>query len=489
MKVRALLAASLLILLAAAQPAAAATPAYSGPRAGIVQLFQWPWNDVGKECTNFLGPKGVWAVQVTPPQEHARVAGDPWWEVYQPVSYRLDSRSGNRAQFAAMVSTCKAAGVTVIVDVVLNHMTGTDGTSIDGTAYTKYHYPFYGPQDFHQPTCQVTNYQDRSNVQNCELVELADLNTGSDYVRQTEGAYLNDLLSLGVGGFRVDAAKHMAATDLAAIIGRVDSKYHPYIYQEVIDYGGEAISRDEYTGIGNVTEFRYGQDITGVFRSGRLSTLMHPEQSWNNWGLLGSSDAVPFVDDHDTERDGSALNYKDGSLYNLAQVLTLAWPYGNPLITSDFNWSNRDAGPPTASNGMTIGPYTAGDTSYPSGCTNIQPWVCDHRWGNIANMFGFRAATTGAWSVDNKWDNGNQQIAFSRGSLGFVAVNRESGGLDQTLHTGLAAGTYCDVLSGDFNLTTHACTGRTISVASDGTAHITLSGMTAAALYTTSKLS
>ncbi|WP_163571876.1 alpha-amylase family glycosyl hydrolase [Fodinicola feengrottensis] len=349
-----------------------------------MQLFQWPWNDVGKECTNFLGPKGVWAVQVTPPQEHARVAGDPWWEVYQPVSYRLDSRSGNRAQFAAMVSTCKAAGVTVIVDVVLNHMTGTDGTSIDGTAYTKYHYPFYGPQDFHQPTCQVTNYQDRSNVQNCELVELADLNTGSDYVRQTEGAYLNDLLSLGVGGFRVDAAKHMAATDLAAIIGRVDSKYHPYIYQEVIDYGGEAISRDEYTGIGNVTEFRYGQDITGVFRSGRLSTLMHPEQSWNNWGLLGSSDAVPFVDDHDTERDGSALNYKDGSLYNLAQVLTLAWPYGNPLITSDFNWSNRDAGPPTASNGMTIGPYgrprhQLSERLYEYPALGLRPPVGQHR--------------------------------------------------------------------------------------------------------------
>ncbi|WP_163509505.1 alpha-amylase [Fodinicola acaciae] len=482
MKLPALLLAALLL---APAPAAAAAPAYGGPRAGIVQLFQWPWTDVGRECTNFLGPKGVWAVQVTPPQEHARVSGDPWWEVYQPVSYRLDSRSGSRAQFAAMVNTCKAAGVVVIADVVLNHMTGTDGTSIVGTAYTKYHYPSYGPQDFHQPTCQVSNYQDRANVQNCELVELADLNTGADYVRQTEAGYLNDLLSLGVGGFRIDAAKHMAAGDLAAILSRVTK---PYVYSEVIDYGGEAVSRDEYTGIGNVTEFKYGKNITSVFRSGTLASLMHPEQSWNNWGLLGSSDAVPFVDDHDTERDGSALNYKDGSLYNLAQVFTLAWPYGNPLVTSDFNWSGKDDAPPTAANGMTIGPYAAGDTTYPSGCTNIRPWVCDHRWGNIANMFGFRAATTGAWSVDNKWDNGYQQIAFSRGNLGFVAINRESFGMDQTLQTGLAAGTYCDVLSGDFDLASRACGGRTISVAADGTAHLTLTGMTAAAIYTGSKL-
>jgi alpha-amylase len=70
-----------------------------------------------------------------------------------------------------------------------------------------------------------------------------------------------------------------------------------------------------------------------------------------------------------------------------------------------------------------------------------------------------------------------------------VAINRESFGLDQTLHTGLAAGTYCDVLSGDFNLTSRSCGGRTISVAADGTAHITLGGITAAAIYAGSKLS
>lgn len=45
--------------------------------------------------------------------EHVILPGDnhPWWQRYQPVSYRLHSRSGNREQFADMVRRCNAVGV------------------------------------------------------------------------------------------------------------------------------------------------------------------------------------------------------------------------------------------------------------------------------------------------------------------------------------------------------------------------------------------
>lgn len=357
------------------------------------------------------------------------------------MSYRLDSRSGDGAEFAAMVATCRDAGVTIIADVVLNHMAGTDGVSIVGTRYQKYQYSIYGPQDFHQPTCQVTNYNDRTNVQFCELVGLSDLNTASSYVRGQQVAYLNDLVSLGVGGFRVDAAKHIPASDLAALLGAVNGD--PYVFTEVIDYGGEAIGAGEYTGLGDVTEFRYGLRVSETFRSGRISALVRPEQSWNTWGVLASSDAVPFVANHDTARGtagGGVLTYRDGALFNLAQVYTLAWPYGNPVLTSEFAWSSTDQGPPSDGSGFTVGAYRAGDTTVPSGCANASPWVCEHRWGNIANMIGFRAATAGAWRVDNVWDNGFQQIAFSRGNLGFGAINREGFAMDRVLQTGLPGG-------------------------------------------------
>ncbi len=65
----------------------------------------------------------------------------PWWEVYQPVDYALTSRMGSEAQFKAMVSTCRKAGVKVYVDAVINHMTGQGSTSYGGKAYTHFSYP------------------------------------------------------------------------------------------------------------------------------------------------------------------------------------------------------------------------------------------------------------------------------------------------------------------------------------------------------------
>ena len=40
----------------------------------------------------------------------------------------------------------------------------------------------------------------------------------------------------------------------------------PFIYQEVIDLGGEAISKNEYTDLGVVTEFLHSASTGKVFR-------------------------------------------------------------------------------------------------------------------------------------------------------------------------------------------------------------------------------
>ena len=56
------------------------------------------------------------------------IPGGQWWTRYQPVSYKLESRSGSRQQFISMVDRCKAAGVNIFVDAVINHMSGRGGS-------------------------------------------------------------------------------------------------------------------------------------------------------------------------------------------------------------------------------------------------------------------------------------------------------------------------------------------------------------------------
>ncbi|MEV6807685.1 alpha-amylase family protein [Streptomyces sp. NPDC017248] len=429
----------------------AAEAAPPGTKDVTAVLFEWKYASVARECTTALGPAGYGYVQVSPPAEH--IQGAQWWTSYQPVSYKIAGRLGDRTAFQNMVNTCHAAGVKVVVDAVVNHMSAGSGTGTGGSAYTKYDYPgLYSVHDFDDCTSPVSNYADRWNVQHCELVGLADLDTGEEYVRKTIAGYLNGLLALGADGFRIDAAKHIPAADLADIKSRLTN---PSVYwkQELVYGAGEAVQPSEYTGNGDVQEFRYAYDLKRVLTGEKLAYL---KNFGEGWGYLNSSVAGVFVDNHDTERNGSTLNYKSGANYTLANVFMLAWPYGAPDVDSGYEWSDADAGPP---NGGTV------NACWQDG------WKCQHAWPEIRSMVAFRNATRGQ-AVTDWWDNGNNWIAFGRGGKGYVAINHESAAQTRTYQTSLPAGTYCDVQS-----------GTPVTVDSGGRFTATLGANTALALY------
>jgi alpha-amylase len=452
-------------------PRAATAPA--GPDPGvIVQMFEWPWPAIASECTSVLGPDGYGAVQISPPQEAIVLpsAGYPWWEAYQPVSYNLNSRFGTQAQLASMISACHAAGVKVYADVVLNHMTGQGGggTGDDGTTFSdKYDYPpLYSASDFHGCQTSISDWDDESQVWNCQLDGLADTDTGSAYVRQQEAGYLNRLIALGVDGLRWDSAKEMDPADIAAIEGLLAKPV--FVYQDVQYGAGQPVTPDMYEGTGSLLEFRYGWDLYDAFTSGTLASLSDFGPSWNSAGMVPSADAVVFVDDQDTERAGGALSYAGGARYTLANVFMLAWDYGTPKILSDYSYSSYDAGPPGAGGNAIATPSCGGGT-----------WQCEQRWPAISGMVGWHNVA-GAAPVANWWTDGSDAIAFSRGAGAWVAVNAESAPVTHTFSTGLPAGVYCDVISGA--ATGGGCSGATVTVSSAGQAAVTVPAMGAVAI-------
>lgn len=439
---RVLLTAVLVTGLCAPAQTFAAPP---GNKDVTVTLFQWPFARVASECTGVLGPKGYGYVEVSPATEH--VQGSQWWTSYQPVSYSVAGRLGDETAFRNMITTCHNAGVKVIADAVINHMSAGSGTGTGGSSYSKYNYPgLYSDWDFHSCRTAITNYQDRSNVQNCELVQLSDLDTGSDYVRGTIAGYLNRLIGMGVDGFRIDAAKHIAAADLAAIKAKLTNPNVFWVH-EVIYGAGEAVQPGEYTGSGDVDEFRYAYDLKRIFLNERLAYLRTFGQSW---GYLPSGQARAFVDNWDTERNGSTLSYKDNSTYTLANVFMLAWNYGAPQVYSGYEFTDSDAGAP-------------------AGSVCFNGWKCQHLWTQIANMVAFRNTVAGT-DVTNWWDNGYQAIAFGRGTKGFVAINRETFPVTQTFQTSLPAGTYCNVQENGCVRVTVDSSGRFTATLGAGTA-------------------
>lgn len=464
-------AAAALLLASSSNAAFAAAPTT------FVHLFEWRWSDVAQECETFLGPNGFAAVQVSPPNEH--IQGSQWWTRYQPVSYLLESRGGSRAAFINMVQRCNAAGVAIYVDAIINHMANGSGVGTAGSNYGNRQYPIYSGQDFHA-ACAINGSDygnNRWRVQNCELSGLPDLNTGAPYVQNTIAAYMNELTSLGVKGFRLDAAKHMSVEDIAAIRGKLTGA--PLIYQEVIDQGGEAITSSEYTGQGLVIEFKYSTQLGNVFKTGRLASLRNFGEGW---GFLPSSRAVVFVDNHDNQRGhggaGNVVTYKDGRMYDLANVFMLAYPYGYTQVMSSYDYKgDTDAGGP-------------GIPVHQNGQLNCfgTDWKCEHRWSYIAGAAQFRNNTVNEWRVTNWWDNGNNQIAFGRGAAGFVAINKESYALNTSLATSMAPGQYCNVLKGKRSSDQKSCTGEVITVGGDGRIQANVASWDAFAIHQDSKL-
>ncbi|KAK7054068.1 alpha-amylase [Favolaschia claudopus] len=437
------------------------------PSKSVNAIVQWPWDSVASECAT-LASAGYGYVQVSPAQEH--IQGSQWWTDYQPVSYKLVSKRGDRSAFAKMVQACNGVGVGVIVDVVFNHMTAGSGTGFAGSTYTKYNYPAagYTSSNFHY--CNGNSASDISNYNDAYKCP---------YVQQVIAAFLNDLLSLvsvllrvsssltdglltqGAAGFRIDAAKHMRDADIASILALVNGTYYDtqvlftsyLLLFELVIYGnGEAVNPSQYTTTGDVMEFRATTAAQACFL-GRDSGAM---SSASPWGFVDSSIANYIMANQDTERSGSSLNAQSGNnVYVLSAVFMLGYDYNN----------NYDAGAPQNSTGYT-NQVTCGSNG----------WRCEHRIQAISSMVAFHNAANlnGSAPLTTIQTGTNQQIAFGRGSIGFLIINNDNQVWSNIWTTSLPAGIYCDII--------HGC-AQAYNVSSDGRLSASVAPRDALALY------
>jgi len=557
----------------------------------FVHLFEWSWDDIAQECEGFLGPKGYFAVQISPPNEHRLLLGRPWYERYQPVSYRLTSRSGTRQEFLQMLQRCHRAGVQIYADAVINHMASCrpscdagqpqfGNRGVGGNTYELGQYRFtnlfdeedreriagalnaFQPEHFHHGCQQVSDWGNAWQVQNCELERLADLATERDDVRKTIANYLAVLFGLGVDGLRIDAAKHFPPSDLQAILTMAATAANVHIegtdinpqgartvlvFQEII--GTPPDPAAAYAS-GKVLEFDYGRKLAEKFLSGSLSPLNGPVPFGEGWGLQPSWVSIAFIDNHDNQRGhgGGGQTIKDIrnrlDAYTLANIFMLAWPYGYPNVMSSYRfgngelWSQDQHGEQdiTSVAGMPVhddflGPPHAGvhksvlqaDDYADAGAWSTRrvwindggnwhntcfdagsKWMCEHRWRPISNMVGFRNAVNANWEpVAHWWSNGQRQLAFGRGTLGFVLINAEPGSNPGSfgpegngwMQTGLPAGQYCDVIHSNLApdkmrcLTENGQDVAALTVFADGKAHLPVQPMDAVALHVGARLS
>ena len=277
-----------------------------------------------------------------------------WYYYYQPTDWKIGNYLlGSRDQFKSMMDSAAKYNVKVIVDVLPNH------TAVDHTAVLPSLDEAVGGHDklFHaNGFTPIRDYNDRYECTTGEMGGLPDVNTENPDFQHYYMTYVNDLLSLGVKGFRYDTAKHIGlpsdpldslATrnnfwDVAT--GREDVKGlrlavpadSLFIYGEVLQ--DKNVKETEYAEYMDLTASAYGHALRNVlgnsdFKADSLLNWHHP---------VDGKHLVTWVESHDTyanEHESAGLTDEQ---IRMGWVFLTARQNGTPLFFSRPAGSTRE---------------------------------------------------------------------------------------------------------------------------------------------------
>mmetsp|Transcript_39444 Transcript_39444/g.71065 ORF Transcript_39444/g.71065 Transcript_39444/m.71065 type:complete len:979 (+) Transcript_39444:97-3033(+) len=465
----------------------------------FVKLFEWNFKDIAIECEEYLGPNGIDAVQISPVTEH--ILGPQWWTKYQPVSMGLNSRSGTEEELKSMIQRCKAVGVGVIVDTLMNHVArpceaakgkgkgmpcrGWGGSkfgsrraegarSWDAATPEMFHHP---ADELDSPICNVgpeTGWLcPDDDCTPCDMYELPDWNTELEEVQEMHAKHLEELFEIGITMLRVDAAIYHNVPELANMLNVVP---WDLVYQE---WWGEYPPEDRTEYVGIYRDVAYRWKVVNALAG--KDEVDFPDLLKLDGGVFGISEDMaiyPFAyhDGRSKHADPEIATYKNGFAYHQQQKFFLAWPHGvSVLIWGGYGWRDMAQGPPGCENNGPddCSPSPVFDDLQPQcmGTPVSSPlleadayrgWVCEHRWQGVAGMVNFRKACRGLPRTAT-WIPGNDgvelgQVAVRLGEGCFLAVVRGHTGENQTensrgdwslngLEIGLPEGRYCDLSS------------------------------------------
>lgn len=299
--------------------------------------------------TCFVGEEGGMALFSQPGDS---VKGK-WYYYYQPTDWKIGNYLlGTRDQFKNMMDSAAKYNVKVIVDVLPNH-TAVDHTAVlpDLDAAVGGHENLFHANGF----TDITDYNDRFQCTTGKMGGLPDVNTENPDFQAYYMNYVNDLLSLGVKGFRYDTAKHIGlpsdpldekaqrnnfwdvATGRESVNGvrlavPADSLF---IYGEVLQ--DKNVKETEYAEYMDQTASAYGHALRHVlekadFNADSLLTWHHP---------VDGRHLVTWVESHDTyanEHESAGLTDEQ---IRMGWVFLTARAAGTPLFFSRPAGSTR----------------------------------------------------------------------------------------------------------------------------------------------------
>lgn len=446
------------LALIAASVATSCSPSPSNPGANTnddVILHAWSWSfDTIAANMKAIADAGYAYVQTSPAntcfvgedggkalfsQPGDSVKGK-WYYYYQPTDWKIGNYLlGSREQFAAMMDSAAKYNVKVIVDVLPNH------TAVDHTAVLPDLDNAVGGHDklFHANGFNdIIDYNDRYQCTTGMMGGLPDVNTENPDFQAYYMNYVNDLLSLGVRGFRYDTAKHIGlpsdpldslATrnnfwDIAT--GREEVKGvrlavprdSLFIYGEVLQ--DENVKEEEYGEYVDLTASAYGHALRNVLD--KADFMADSLLKWHN--PVDPAHLVTWVESHDTYANEHESAGLEDEQIRMGWVFLAARQNGTPLFFSRPAGSSRDN-------------YWGNNLTGAKGNDEF-------RHPEVVAVNKFRRTMHGQPETVTANPEGSI-IAVERGEAGIALINISAAPQDFEIPSALPSGTYTDVVYGN----------------------------------------
>ena len=203
-----------------ASPALAKDRMTHNPKATNTEtiLHVWSWNFPAiAQNMKQIADAGFTMLQTSPVQACYNPEGQSkklfdkeegnWYYYYQPTDWKIGNQIvGTKEQMKEMLDSAAKYNVKVLVDVLPNH------TAFDIDAVSPEFYKAVGGRDkmFHSNgLTPISDYNDRMQCTLQGTGALPDVNTENPDFQKYYMEFVNELLNMGVRGFRYDTAKNI----------------------------------------------------------------------------------------------------------------------------------------------------------------------------------------------------------------------------------------------------------------------------------------
>ena len=250
----------------------------------IIQFHNWRANDITEELLLEVSRQGFTDIQTSPFQETRGIS--EWWDNYQPISFRIGNRLASKEDIKSLCERAKKYGLGVIQDIVMNHMASDWG---DGKPSHCISEEIRNREDFwHNHFRDTQDWNNRYEVTQFNMAGLPDLNTANPVIQKAFIYMISEYKSLGISGFRFDAAKHIELPD--------DPYCGSNFWDNIINACGHS--------------YCYGEIIYERYNlMERYSRYMKIGTNWGDG--LSQDKTVLWVESHDTYNDGQTRHLED----------------------------------------------------------------------------------------------------------------------------------------------------------------------------------